>query len=105
MSNETIVEIPYKWLRTLNRDFYFEMFREMVSETGQTYKEVYYQLEQIRSDMHLPEMYSSFESFKRNYYKWIKEKQQSNNVLPDKSVKASILPETAKICSNSSEIY
>lgn len=105
MSNEKIIEIPYKWLKTLNRSFYFEMFRDMVAETGQTYKEVFYQMEQIRTDMHLPEMYTSFESFKRNYYKWLKEIRQSNNMLPDKSDKGPKLPETAKICSNSLETY
>lgn len=72
MSDERIIEIPYKWIKTLNKHFYFEMFREMYFGTTQTMEETYYTLEEIRADMHLPPMYISYESFKRSYYDWIK---------------------------------
>jgi hypothetical protein len=91
MSGETIISIPLKWLRTVEKDFYFEMYREMYFENECTMRETWYLLENVRSDMHLPEMYSSFQSFKRNYYKWVNNKVESNNMLPEKSDKASIL--------------
>jgi len=81
MNDNKIIEIPYKWLKTLDKDFYFEMFREMYYGTTQSRKETYYTLERIRTDLHLPEMYSTWESFEQNYYRWVRGKQTNQKLV------------------------
>ena len=81
MEENTIIEIPLKWLKTLDKDFYFEMFREMYYGTTQSRKETYYTLERIRTDLHLPEMYTTWESFEQSYYQWVRNKQTKDSLV------------------------
>jgi hypothetical protein len=74
MNEGDLIEIPKDMYMTLFRDHYFSMYREMFYSCENSMERTFYDLEDKRENVGLPPAYLTFESFKKAYYKWSKDK-------------------------------
>ena len=72
---EKKIEIPeHIWQTACTDDAYFEYHRYLRNEKYTSNHDAWEALERERESWGLPMRYTTFESFKTNMYKWVKDK-------------------------------